>query len=223
MAVALALAIGAFFAFGGNEYLSFEAIKQQQGEFQHYYQDNPIWVIAAFMGAYILVTALSLPGAAILTLLAGVLFDLLSGVIMVSIASTLGATLAFLAARFILGSAIQKRYGNRLKRINEGVKREGGYYLFALRLVPIFPFFLINLAMGLTPISIWKYMLVSWLGMIPGTIAYVYAGTKLAEVPSPSDVLSADLLVAFAILGFLPLLLKKGVNHWRKRRGKEAL
>lgn len=221
--LAIAAGIGAFFVFGGGEYFSLKAIKEHRAAFESYYTESPLTVAALFAAAYVMVTALSLPGAAVMTLLAGALFGLGVGIVLASIASTIGATLAFLAARFLLGETVQSRYGERLQKINYGIKREGVYYLFALRLVPIFPFFLINLAMGLTEIKTYKYIAASWLGMLPGTVAYIYAGTALAEVSSLSDVLSADLIAAFVILGLLPLVMKKTTNFWRQKHGKEAL
>ena len=168
---------------------------------------------AAYFAAYILVTGLSLPGAAVMTLIGGALFGLLWGTVIVSFASSLGATLAFLASRFLLRDWVQGRFGDRLKAINSGVEKEGAFYLFALRLVPAFPFFLINLAMGLTPIRTWTFYWVSQTGMLAGTIVYVYAGTTLGEFK-----ISLELLLAFALLGIFPLIAKKALDVVKARR-----
>ncbi|MCH2547979.1 MAG: TVP38/TMEM64 family protein [Alphaproteobacteria bacterium] len=223
LVVLIAVSVAAFFLLGGQEYISLATLQEHHAVFIQYYDANPVKVVMIFIAGYVFFTALSLPGAAVMTLLGGALFGLGLGTAIVSIASTAGATLAFLASRFVFGSAIQQRYGQRLEKINEGIAREGGYYLFALRLVPVFPFFLVNLAMGVTSIAVWKYVAVSWLGMIPGTIAYVFAGTELAQVASLSDVLSPTLILAFVVLGLLPLVMKKAMNYWRKKQGKQAL
>jgi uncharacterized membrane protein YdjX (TVP38/TMEM64 family) len=201
---------------------SLEFLKQSKEQFAEYYSENPAVVLGSFFLIYVAVTALSLPGAAVMTLAAGALFGLITGVILVSFASTIGATLAFLAARFVFGETIQRKYSEKLHKMNEGVRKEGAFYLFTLRLVPAFPFFVINLAMALTPIKTWTFYWVSQLGMFPGTIAYVYAGTELAEVTSLSDVLSPGLISAFVILGLLPITAKKLVGLIRKKKFDEA-
>jgi len=168
---------------------------------------------AAFFGVYVLVTALSLPGAAIMTLVAGALFGLLWGVVIVSFASTIGATAAFLVSRFLLRDWVQGKFGDKLKTINEGVEREGAFYLFALRLVPAFPFFLINLVMGLTKMPARTYFWVSQLGMFAGTVVYVYAGTQLGQFK-----ISAGLIGAFVLLGIFPLVAKKTLDALKARK-----
>jgi uncharacterized membrane protein YdjX (TVP38/TMEM64 family) len=170
------------------------------------------------MGIYILVTALSLPGAVVLTLAGGALFGLGVGFVAISFASSIGATLAFLVSRFVLRDFVQSRFGDRLRVINKGVRREGAFYLFSLRLVPIFPFFLINLAMGLTPMRTGVYYLVSQVGMIPGTLVYVNAGTQLGRLESLSGILSPGLLLSFALLGLFPLLARKLLDAVRRRK-----
>ena len=157
-----------------------------------------------------------------MTLVAGALFGVWVGTLLVSFASTIGATLAFLVARFVLGESLQEKYGDRLKVINDGMEREGAFYLFALRLIPAFPFFLVNLLMALTRIPIWTFYWVSQTGMLAGTVAYVYAGTELAKVESAGDVLSPTLLMAFVVLGLLPLVAKRGVAWVRMRRQTTA-
>src|SRR5258706_241091 len=178
-----------------------------------YYAAHPGETVAIFFAVYVVVTGLSLPGAAILTLVAGALFGLLWGVVIVSFASTLGATLAFLASRYLLRDWVQGKFAEKLKTINAGVEREGAFYLFALRLVPAFPFFLINLVMGLTKMPTRTYFWVSQVGMLAGTIAYVYAGTQLGQFK-----ISAGLIAAFVILGIFPLVAKKVLDALKARK-----
>lgn len=207
----------AFFALDLPQYLTLDFLKSRQAAFAGFYADNRLLTIAGYMAIYILVTALSLPGAVVMTLAGGALFGLGVGFVAISFASSIGATLAFLVARFLLRDSVQSRFGDRLKAINAGVRKEGAFYLFSLRLVPIFPFFLINLAMGLTPIRTWTYYWVSQLGMIPGTLAYVNAGTQLGKLDSLAGILSPGLLFSFALLGLLPLGSKKLLD-WIKAR-----
>ena len=202
-----------------KEYASLEYIKEQQAEFKTYYEANTLPVLAGYFILYIFITALSLPGAAILTLLAGALFGLVTGVLLVSFASSIGATLAFLVARFLIGETLQKKYGDKLVKINEGIEREGAFYLFTMRLIPAFPFFLVNLLMALTKISAVTFYWVSQLGMFAGTAVYVYAGTALSEINNLKDILSAELLAAFVAIGVLPLISKKIVTLLRARHG----
>lgn len=204
-----AAAIGGFFYFDLANFLSLDYIKQQQSSFTEYYNQKPLMVIGIFLLIYITSTALSLPGATILTLIGGALFGLLYGTIIISFASTIGATLSFLAARFLLKDQIQNKFGEKLKPINEGIEKEGGFYLFTLRLIPVFPFFLINLLMGLTPIRTVQYFFISQLGMLPGTIVYVNAGTELAKIDSLKGILSPSLMLSFALLGLFPIAAKK--------------
>ena len=213
----IAAVIAAFFAFGGQKYLTFEAIKAQQAALSDYYKAHAGQTIAVYFLVYVAVTALSLPGAALMTLLAGAIFGLLAGTIIVSFASSIGATLAFLASRFLLRDWVQAKFGVRLTGINEGVAREGGFYLFTLRLIPVIPFFAINLLMGLTPIRTLTYYLVSQAGMLAGTIVYVNAGTQLAQITSLKGILSPGLLGAFVLLGIFPIIAKKIVD-WVKAR-----
>jgi uncharacterized membrane protein YdjX (TVP38/TMEM64 family) len=210
--------VGAFFAFDLQHYLTLDYLKSRQQAFAEFYAARRLLTIAAYMGIYILVTALSLPGAAVMTLAGGALFGLTVGFVAISFASSIGATLAFLVSRFILRDFVQSRFGDRLRVINEGVRREGAFYLFSLRLVPIFPFFLINLAMGLTPMRTGVYYLVSQVGMIPGTLVYVNAGTQLGRLESLSGILSPGLLLSFALLGLFPLFARKLLDAVRKRK-----
>ncbi|MEE4358608.1 MAG: FAD-dependent oxidoreductase [Desulfococcaceae bacterium] len=206
-----------FFAMDLGQYFTLEQLKSRHRAFTDYYQTHSAFTIAVYMGIYIIVTALSLPGAAIMTLAGGALFGLWTGLIIVSFASTIGATLAFLASRFLLRDYVQKRFGENLRPINEGIQREGAFYLFTLRLIPIFPFFVINLLMGLTPIRTGIYYLVSQIGMLPGTFVYVNAGTQLAQIESLKGILSPGLLFSFALLGIFPLIANKTVS-WIKAR-----
>jgi pyruvate/2-oxoglutarate dehydrogenase complex dihydrolipoamide dehydrogenase (E3) component/uncharacterized membrane protein YdjX (TVP38/TMEM64 family) len=205
--------VGAFFAFGGHRYLTLEQLHAHQDAARRYFLSHPWQTALGYFLVYVAVTGLSLPGAAVLTLFGGAVFGLLWGTLIVSFASSIGATLAFLASRFLLRDWVQGRFGDKLRPVNEGVAREGAFYLFALRLVPAFPFFVINLVMGLTPIRAWTFYWVSQLGMLAGTIVYVYAGTQLAEFR-----LSAGLIVAFTVLGLFPLAAKKGLEAVKARR-----
>ena len=171
---------------------------------------------------YVVSTALSLPGAAVLTLAAGALFGFWTGLVLVSFASTIGATLAFVFARFLLRDWVQNKFGERLGKINRGVEREGSFYLFTLRLIPVFPFWLINLAIALTPIKAWTFYWISQVGMLPGTAVYVNAGKQLGEIDKVGEILSWDIILSFALLGIFPLAVKKIMSLYRKKTGKPA-
>jgi pyruvate/2-oxoglutarate dehydrogenase complex dihydrolipoamide dehydrogenase (E3) component/uncharacterized membrane protein YdjX (TVP38/TMEM64 family) len=211
-------AIVAFFAFDLGRFLSLDYFKGQQAAFAAYVAGQPLQAAGIFFAIYVAVTALSFPGAAILTLVAGALFGLVWGTVIVSFASSIGATLAFLASRFLLKDWVQAKFGDKLKPINDGVEKEGAFYLFALRLVPAFPFFVINLVMGLTPIKTVTYYWVSQLGMFAGTIVYVYAGTQLAQITSLKGILSPGLLLAFVLLGIFPFIAKRIVEALKSRK-----
>ena len=214
----IVLALAAFFAAGGQRYLSFDNLKVQQAALETWYQRRPWQVALGFFAGYIAITGLSLPGAALLTLVAGAIFGLLWGTLIVSFASSIGATLAFLASRFVLRDWVRSRFPAQLGVIDEGVKREGGYYLFTLRLIPVVPFFIINLAMGLTAMRPRSFYWVSQLGMLAGTLVYVNAGRQLARIESPAGILSPGLIGAFLLLGIFPLLAKKAVDTVKARR-----
>jgi uncharacterized membrane protein YdjX (TVP38/TMEM64 family) len=215
--IALAAAVGAFFFLDLGQYLTLEYIKQSQARFQEIYVANQFTVIAVYMAIYIAVTALSLPGAVVMTLAGGGLFGLLAGTLVISVASTIGATLACLVARTLLRDWVQNKFGDKLTVINEGVEKEGGFYLFTLRLIPVFPFFIINLVMGLTRMRLTTFFWVSQLGMLPGTIVFVNAGKELAKIDSLGGVLSPTLLASFAILGLFPITVKKIMQFVRTR------
>ncbi len=215
------IAIAAFIVvrkMGWDQYLTLEYVQANLDSFKEYYAANQVQTIGIFAGIYITATALSIPGATILTLTAGALFGLTTGVIIVSFASTIGATLAFLASRYVLRDSIQNKYGDKLKSINEGVEKSGASYLFTLRLLPIFPFFLINLLMGLTPMRTLTYFFVSQIGMLPGTAVYVNAGSQLSQLKSLKGILSPQLLVSFALLGLFPLIVQKIVGYFKARK-----
>ncbi|HUJ00177.1 MAG TPA: FAD-dependent oxidoreductase [Usitatibacter sp.] len=209
----LAAGIAAFFAFHLQRYFSLAYFQSQRAAIEAYFAAHPVGTAAAYFAIYVVVTGLSLPGAAILTLAGGAIFGLAWGTLLVSFASTIGATLAFLASRFVLRDWVQSRFGDKLKPVNEGVAREGAFYLFALRLVPAFPFFVINLVMGLTPIRARTFYWVSQIGMLAGTVVYVYAGTQLGEFR-----ISAGLIAAFVILGLFPLAAKRVLAAMKARK-----
>lgn len=208
IAVAIfALAI-VLYRFGLADYLSLDTLKARQSEFAGFYTENPMFVIGAFFLIYVISTALSLPGAAILTLAGGALFGLVTGTIIVSFASTIGATLAFLGSRFLLRDWVQAKFGDKLRAINDGVAKDGAFYLFSLRLIPAVPFFVINLAMGLTPMRTWTYYWVSQLGMFLGTIVFVNAGTQLAQIDGLGGIASPGLIGSFVALGLFPWIAR---------------
>lgn len=207
-----------FFYFDLNQLLTLDGLKGSMAQFNEYKAQSPLLIIGGFFLLYVVVTALSLPGAAILTLAAGALFGLVQGLLVASFASSIGATIAFLASRYLLRDTIKQRFPERLAAIDAGVEKEGGFYLFTLRLVPIFPFFLINLLMGVTSIKTWTYYWVSQIGMLAGTFVFVNAGTQLAQIDSLSGILSFNLIVSFALLGFFPLIAKGVLNMFKKRR-----
>jgi pyruvate/2-oxoglutarate dehydrogenase complex dihydrolipoamide dehydrogenase (E3) component/uncharacterized membrane protein YdjX (TVP38/TMEM64 family) len=215
---ALAAAAAVFLAAGGPSYLAFDNIKAQQAALEAYAAAHPWQTALGYLVVYIAVTGLSLPGAAVMTLIGGAIFGLAWGTLIVSFAASIGATLAFLASRYLLRDWVQRRFGESLRAINRGVEKEGAFYLFTLRLIPVIPFFAINLAMGLTPIRTWTFYWVSQVGMLAGTIVYVNAGTQLAAIQSPGDILSPGLIAAFVLLGLFPLAAKKLVDLAKARR-----
>ncbi len=218
----IALAIILFQAFDLGQYLTLEFIKSQQEALQDYYRQNTLLTILGFFVFYVIITGASLPGAAIMTLAAGAIFGLINGVIIVSFASSLGATLAFLVSRYVLRDTVQNRFGNNLKTINEGIAKDGAFYLFALRLVTAFPFFVINLVMGLTQLKTWTFYWVSQLGMLAGTIVYVNAGTQLAQIESVSGILSPTLILSFVLLAMLPFIGRKMVSIIKYNKSMKA-
>ncbi len=214
----IAAAIGAFFYFDLGRYLSLEAFKAQQASLAALVAANPVQSILAFFAAYVAVAALSLPGAALMTLLGGAIFGFGTGLVVVSFASAVGATFAFLSSRFLLRDWVQAKFGERLKPINNGVAKDGPFYLFALRLVPLFPFFVVNLVMGLTSIKTWPFYWVSQLGMLAGTAVFVNAGTQLAQISSLKGIISPAILGSFALLGIFPIIAKKVLDVLKGRK-----
>lgn len=209
--------IAAYFVFDLGQYLSLEGTKQGIDNARGFYQDNPALVLGVFFLIYVAVTAASLPGAAIMTVAAGALFGLVTGTILVSFASTLGATLAFLASRYVLRDSIEARFGERLSAVNEGLERDGAFYLFTMRMIPAIPFFVINLVMGLTRIKTWTFVWVSQIGMLLATAVFVNAGTRLAELDSVQGILSPAIWGSFVLIAIVPWIAKAIVG-WVKRR-----
>jgi uncharacterized membrane protein YdjX (TVP38/TMEM64 family) len=214
---AILLGILAFKYFDLSQYLTLSYIKESQQDFHTRYLAHRTLVIAAYMGIYVAVTTLSLPGAAVLTIAAGGLFGLTTGTVIVSFASSIGATLACLVSRFLLREWVQEKFGNKLSAINTGIEQEGAFYLFSLRLVPIFPFFIINLLMGLTRIRLFTFYWVSQLGMLAGTLVYVNAGKELAKIDSLAGIISPGVLASFVVLGLFPIVVKKLLALYTKR------
>jgi len=201
-----------------GDYLTLSYLKESQQRFQELYGAHSISVIAAYAGIYILVTALSLPGAAVMTLAGGALFGLVTGTFVVSFASTIGATLACFVSRFVLRDWVQGRFGDKLKAVNDGMEKEGAFYLFTIRLIPIFPFWLINLLMGLTKMPLRTFYWVSQAGMLPATIVFVNAGRELGKIESLSGILSPTLILSFVLLGLFPLITKKSIALYKSKK-----
>jgi pyruvate/2-oxoglutarate dehydrogenase complex dihydrolipoamide dehydrogenase (E3) component/uncharacterized membrane protein YdjX (TVP38/TMEM64 family) len=218
LVVIIAVLIGVFFAFDLGGYISLDGLRARQDAITAYRDENMLEAALIYFAIYIAVTALSLPGATVMTLAGGAFFGLLWGTVLVSFASTVGATLAFLIARLLFRDAVQNRFGSSLRAVNAGVARDGAFYLFTLRLVPLFPFFVINLLMALTPIRTLVFFLVSQLGMFPATVVYVNAGTHLGKLDSLAGILSPGLVVSFTLLGLFPLIAKKLVDVIKSRR-----
>jgi pyruvate/2-oxoglutarate dehydrogenase complex dihydrolipoamide dehydrogenase (E3) component/uncharacterized membrane protein YdjX (TVP38/TMEM64 family) len=229
LAIVLLALIVAFFVFDLGRFFSLAYLKSSQAEFALLYGEHPAAVIGVFFAIYVAVTALSFPGATVMTLAAGAVFGLLAGTVIVSFASSIGATLALLAARFVLRDSVQSRFGTRLADVDKGIEKEGAFYLFTLRLVPLVPFFVINLLMGLTRMKVITFYWVSQLGMLAGTLVYVNAGTQVAKIDSLKGILSPELIGSFVLLGVFPIIAKKVVDviqarrvyaRWRQRKPK---
>ena len=218
VAAAVALLIWAYVAFDLGSLLTLEHLKSSRDQLQGLFAEQPALTLGIYFAVYVIATAASFPGAVILTLAAGALFGFWLGLLVVSFASSLGALLAFLVARYLLRDTVQRRFGRTLSPINEGIARDGVFYLLTLRLVPVFPFWLINLVMGLTPISATRYYLTSQVGMLPGTAVFILAGTQLASIESVGDVLSPGLLASLVLLGLFPLVAKVVVNALKRKK-----
>ena len=205
----IAGSISLFFLFDLDQYFSLANLKNELDSFKAYYGQHKVLTMAIYMVIYILVTALSLPGAVIMTLAGGALFGFFYGLILVSFASTIGATFAFLVSRYMFKDWVQHKFSSKLLAINKGIEKEGGLYLFTLRLVPVFPFFVINLVMGVTTIRTFVFYIVSQVGMLPGTFVFINAGTQLAKIETAKGILSLNLILSFALLGVFPIIAKK--------------
>lgn len=218
IALAIVAAVAAVLVWDLTHYLTLEQLKQQQAQLTDWKENNFLVLFAGYFVVYVVATALSIPGAIILTLGAGAVFGLASGLLLASFASTLGATLAFLSARYLFRDSLEQRFSKRLSAMNEGIERDGAWYLATLRLVPLFPFWMINLLMGVTRIRLWTYYWVSQVGMLAGTAVYVNAGTQLAQIEKVGDILSFELLVSFVLLGIFPLIAKWIVSLLKARK-----
>jgi uncharacterized membrane protein YdjX (TVP38/TMEM64 family) len=205
-----------------DRYLTLSFLKGSLDSLKSLYESHRIMVITGYFIIYVLTTSLSLPGASPLGIAGGALFGFWTATIVVSFASTIGATLACLVSRFLLRDWIQNKFGDRIKKVNEGVEKEGAFYLFTLRLIPVFPFWLINLAMGLTKMSLFKFYWVSQIGMLPGTMVFVNAGKELAKIESVKGILSPGLIISFTLIGIFPIMVKKLIALYRSRRQKSA-
>lgn len=209
-----------FFIFDLNQYLTLSYIKESKTRFYEFYVSNRLLTVSLYMLFYIFITALSLPGATVMTLAGGALFGFGIALIAISFASTIGATLACFASRYLLRNWIEKKFGDKLSVINTGIEKEGAFYLFMLRLIPLFPFFIINLLMGLTRIKLTTFYWVSQIGMVAGTAVYVNAGSELGKINSLSGILSPGLIISFVILGIFPLTVKKVLGWYRLKTGR---
>jgi uncharacterized membrane protein YdjX (TVP38/TMEM64 family) len=210
--------VAAYYFLDLGRYINLSYIKSSQDRFHDLYARHATIVIAVYMTIYILVTALSLPGAVVMTLAGGAFFGLVAGTIIVSFSSTIGATLACFVSRYLLRDWVQSKFGDKLSRVHKGIEEEGSFYLFTLRLVPIFPFFMINLVMGLTTMRLSTFYLVSQIGMLPGTIVYVNAGRELSKIESLSGIHSPGLIISL-VLGLFPIVTKKLLDWYKKRKG----
>lgn len=206
-----------------GQYLTLSYVKASQARFALLYAENRLMVILGYGAIYVLATSLSLPGASVLTLAGGALLGLWTGTVTVSFASTIGATLACIVSRFILRDWLQAKVGDKLKAVNDGIEKEGAFYLFTLRLIPLFPFWLINLVMGLTKMPLRRFFWVSQLGMLPGTIVYVNAGKELSKIESLSGILSPGLIISFVLLGLFPLIVRKGLSIYKGKIDRESV
>ena len=219
LATLIAIVLILLLFFDVHHYLTLEYLKTSKDKLHVYYQDNPLLVLGTYFVIYLASTALSLPGAAVLSLAGGALFGLTEGALVISFASTIGATLAILIARDLLRDWEQKRFASQMTTINSGMLKEGAFYLFTLRLLPAVPFFVINLVMGLTPLRTVTFFWVSQLGMLPATLVYVNAGSELGKIQSIDDILSPQLIISFVLLGIFPLLVKKILTAIQTKSG----
>jgi len=218
----IAAGVATFFALGLGDYLTLDYLQASRTQVVQYVAAAPLRSSAMFFAIYVLVTSLSLPGAAVLTIASGAIFGLGWGLLLASFASSIGATIAFLVARSLLGEWVQRRFGVYLAPVDRGLQRDGNFYLFTIRMVPVFPFFVINLLMGLTRIGVVPFYLVSQVGMLPGTFVFVFAGTQLANVHAVGDVLSPGMIGALTLLGVFPLAARKLLGAVVQKRKESA-
>jgi uncharacterized membrane protein YdjX (TVP38/TMEM64 family) len=217
LAILLA-SLGGFYLLGLQDYFSWEGVRSSTADLKAQTSEHLLLATVAFFALYTVMTAFSVPAAWILTVVAGALFGRFLGAGIALLAATVGATLAFLSARFLLGDWVQSRFADRLESFNRGFEKDGVFYLFSLRLVPFFPFFLINLGMGLTPIRTWTYFWVSLAGMLPGSLLYANAGAELSEIEKPGDILSPGIIVSLVLLGIAPLVFRFGLKWLNRMR-----
>ena len=213
----------AFKVFNLGQYLTLSYLKESLNEFKDLYEKHRVLMIAGYFVVYVLTTSLSLPGASALSIVGGALFGFWVTTLVVSFASTIGATFACFVSRFLLRDWVQSKFSDKIVKVNEGIEKEGAFYLFTLRLIPIFPFWMINLVMGLTKMSLLKFYWVSQVGMLPGTMVYVNAGKELAKIESIKGIFSPSLIISFALLGIFPIAVKKIVTFYRKRKEKATV
>ncbi len=215
---AMLVMVAIFFISDLDKYFTLEFFRSKQTLIESYFTSSPVKTGLIYFCIYIIVTGLSLPGAAIMTLTGGAIFGLVWGTILVSFASSIGATIAFMVSRFLLRNAVMERFSENLKPVNDGMEKDGAFYLFTLRLVPVFPYFIINLVMGLTPIRTFTFYFITQLGMLPATIVFVNAGTQIAKIRAAGDILSPELIASFVLLGVFPLLAKKLLAFIKTRK-----
>lgn len=223
LVLGLAIIVILFFALDLNHYMKLSYLKESRASFQALYQAHPSAVLGTYFAIYILVVALNLPGAAVMTLAGGALFGFWAGLVVVSFASSIGATLACFLARYLFQDWVQTKFNRRLNKVNQGIEQEGSFYLFTLRLIPVIPFFAINLILGLTRMPLWRFYWVSQVGMLPGTAVYVNAGKELGQITALGDILSPSLIISFVILGLFPLTAKKLINLYRRKAGMDTV
>lgn len=214
----LAAILAAFFLFDLDKFLTLDYIKNSQQEFQGFYDHNPFLTVFSFFMIYVVVVGVNLPGAAVLGLAGGALFGFTVGVVTISFASTIGATLACFFSRNLFRDYVQRKFGDRLEKVNKGIEEEGAFYLFTMRLIPAIPFVVINLVMGLTPMKLRTFYWVSQVGMLPGTMVYVNAGKELGKIDSLSGIVQPSLIISFAVLGLFPLVVRKAVAFVKASR-----
>lgn len=203
-----------------DQYLTLSYLKESLDKFKALYENHRLMVIAGYFILYVLTTSLSLPGASPLGIAGGALFGFWTATLVVSFASTIGATLACFVSRFLLRDWIQDKFGDKIAKVNEGIEKEGAFYLFTLRLIPLFPFWMINLVMGVKKMSLFKFYWVSQIGMLPGTMVFVNAGKELAKIESVKGIFSPSLIISFALIGIFPIAVKKLVAFYKKRKEK---